>query len=198
VPETPVSLLLQRLRWDSSIITIYWRKHARNLNPFGRHFSLANMLTNLDVVWFSAILPLVLPVYLVWLYNSVGEVSITFLVTVFLGLCALDVILCVVTCVPLRFWPYVPYYVIVQNLDFEANYWNGLFLPKGTPEPVVQKLHDAVVATIDNPSVQARLKEVGVTVVAQQRRSREYLQKFVASEIEKWAGPIKISGVRLD
>jgi hypothetical protein len=30
------------------------------------------------------------------------------------------------------------------------------------------------------------------------RRSRDYLQKFVASEIEKWAGPIKISGVRLD
>lgn len=116
VPETTVSLLLQRLRWDSSIITMYWRKHGRNLNPFGRHFSLANMLTNLDVLWFSAILPLVLPVYLVWLYNSAGEVSITFLLTVFLGLCALDVILCVVACLPLRFWPYVPYYVIVQNL----------------------------------------------------------------------------------
>jgi poly-beta-1,6-N-acetyl-D-glucosamine synthase len=115
-PETMVSLLLQRLRWDSSIITIWWRKHARNLNPFGQHFSFANMLTNLDVLWFSAILPLVLPVYVLWLYNSVGDVSITFLVTVFLGLCALDIILCVVTCVPLRFWPYVPYYVIVQNL----------------------------------------------------------------------------------
>jgi poly-beta-1,6-N-acetyl-D-glucosamine synthase len=115
-PETMVSLLLQRLRWDSSIITIWWRKHARNLNPFGQHFSLANMLTNLDVLWFSAILPLVLPVYVLWLYNSVGEVSITFLLTVFLGLCALDVILCIVTRVPLRFWPYVPYYVIVQNL----------------------------------------------------------------------------------
>ena len=40
----------------------------------------------------------------------------TFLLTVFLGLCALDVILCILTRVPLRFWPYVPYYVIVQNL----------------------------------------------------------------------------------
>jgi len=82
--------------------------------------------------------------------------------------------------------------------DFEANYWNGIFLPKGTPEPIVKKLHDAVVATIDSPSVQARLKEIGVTVVAPERRSRDYLQKFVASEIEKWAGPIKISGVSLD
>ena len=115
-PETMVSLLLQRLRWDSSIITIWWRKHARNLNPFGRDFSFANMWTNLDVLWFSAILPLVLPVYLLWLYNSVGDAAITFLLAVFLGLCALDVILCVVARVPLRFWPYVPYYVIVQNL----------------------------------------------------------------------------------
>src|SRR5262249_52077827 len=113
---TMVSLLLQRLRWDSSIITIWWRKHARNLNPFGRHFSLANMLTNLDVVWFSAILPLVLPVYLVWLYNSVGEVSITFLLTVFLGLCALDDILCDMLRDAQTFWHYVTYYVIVQNL----------------------------------------------------------------------------------
>jgi poly-beta-1,6-N-acetyl-D-glucosamine synthase len=116
VPETMVSLLLQRLRWDSSIITIWWRKHARNLNPFGRHFRPANVFTNLDVLWFSAILPLVLPVYVVWLYNSVGEVSIAFLLTVFLGLCALDIILCVITCVPLRFLPYLPYYVVVQNL----------------------------------------------------------------------------------
>src|SRR5262245_7570111 len=49
-PETMVALLLQRLRWDSSIITIWWRKHARNLNPFGRHFSFANMWTNRAVV----------------------------------------------------------------------------------------------------------------------------------------------------
>jgi poly-beta-1,6-N-acetyl-D-glucosamine synthase len=116
VPETMVSLLLQRLRWDSSIITIWWRKHARNLNPFGLNFRPANVFTSLDVLWFSAVLPLVLPVYVLWLYNSVGEVSIAFLLTVFLGLCALDIILCVITCVPLRFLPYLPFYVVVQNL----------------------------------------------------------------------------------
>jgi tripartite-type tricarboxylate transporter receptor subunit TctC len=61
------------------------------------------------------------------------------------------------------------------------------------PEPIVQKLHDAIAAMIDSPSVQGGLKEIGVTVVAPERRSRDYLQKFVASEIEKWARPIKIS-----
>ena len=81
-------------------------------------------------------------------------------------------------------------------VDFEANYWNGFFLPKGTPEPIIQKLHDAVVATIDSPTVQARLKEIGVTVVAPERRSRDYLQKFVASEIQKWAGPRRELGLK--
>jgi tripartite-type tricarboxylate transporter receptor subunit TctC len=83
-------------------------------------------------------------------------------------------------------------------VDFEANIWNGVFLPKGTPAPIVRRLRDALVATIDRASVQARLKDIGVTVVAPERRSGEYLQKFVASEIERWAGSVKVSGVSLD
>jgi tripartite-type tricarboxylate transporter receptor subunit TctC len=83
-------------------------------------------------------------------------------------------------------------------VDFDASYWNGVFVPKGTPAPIVQKLHDAMVATIDTPAVQGRLKEIGVSVVAPERRSPEHLQKFLASEIEKWADPIKASGVVLD
>ena len=82
--------------------------------------------------------------------------------------------------------------------DFEATYWNGVFVPKDTPAPVVAKLHDAFVATIDTPAMQAKLKEIGVTVVAPERRSPDYLRKFLASEIERWAGPIKASGVSLD
>jgi tripartite-type tricarboxylate transporter receptor subunit TctC len=81
---------------------------------------------------------------------------------------------------------------------FEATYWNGFFLPRGTPAPIVEKLHDAAVATIDSPSVQDRLKVFGLTAVAPDRRSPDYLQQFVASEIKKWSDPIKASGVSLD
>lgn len=82
--------------------------------------------------------------------------------------------------------------------DFEVNVWNGIFLPKGTPAPIVRNLHDAVVATIDSASVQARLKDIGVAVVAPERRSAEYLQKFLAGEIKKWAGFVKLTGPALD
>jgi tripartite-type tricarboxylate transporter receptor subunit TctC len=82
--------------------------------------------------------------------------------------------------------------------DFEAFIWDALFLPKGTPAATVQKLHDAVVATMNTPAVQERMRTIGAELVAPERRSSDYLAKFVGSEIEKWAGPIKAAGVSMD
>jgi tripartite-type tricarboxylate transporter receptor subunit TctC len=82
--------------------------------------------------------------------------------------------------------------------DFDCYFWSGFFVPKGTPAAVVQKLHDAAVETLDTPAVQERLKTVGVTVVAPERRLSNYLRRYVASETEKWAATIKAAGVSLD
>jgi tripartite-type tricarboxylate transporter receptor subunit TctC len=78
--------------------------------------------------------------------------------------------------------------------DFDATNWSGLFLPRGTPAGIVQALNAAAIATLDTASVQARLKELGATAVEPARRSPDYLQKFVASEIQKWGTAIKASG----
>ena len=80
--------------------------------------------------------------------------------------------------------------------DFETTIWFAFFLPKGTPPPIVQKLNDATVRAMNTSSVQQRPKELGVTVVAPERRSPEYLQKFVVSEIEKWAPTIRRANVK--
>jgi tripartite-type tricarboxylate transporter receptor subunit TctC len=82
--------------------------------------------------------------------------------------------------------------------DFEAPNWYGFFMPKGTPDQIIRKLNQATNATLDAPSVQQRLGALAATVVAPERRSPEYLQKFVASEIEKWAAPIKAAGVLIE
>jgi hypothetical protein len=42
------------------------------------------------------------------------------------------------------------------------------------------------------------MQEIGADLVARERSSPEYLQKFVETEIEKWAGPIKASGVSME
>jgi tripartite-type tricarboxylate transporter receptor subunit TctC len=81
---------------------------------------------------------------------------------------------------------------------FEATNWSAFFLPKDTPAFIVQKLHDATVAAMDNPTVQKRFKENGIGLVAGERRSSAYLAQFVASQIVKWAGPIKSSGLALE
>jgi hypothetical protein len=51
---------------------------------------------------------------------------------------------------------------------------------------------------MDTPAVLARLKEIGSTLVARERRSPEYLQRYLESEIDKWASLIKASGVSID
>jgi tripartite-type tricarboxylate transporter receptor subunit TctC len=81
---------------------------------------------------------------------------------------------------------------------FDAVLWYGIFLPKGTPAEIVQKLNAAVIATLDTPSLQERLKQIGAELAAPDQRSSEYLGKLVESEIVKWAGPIKASGVTAD
>ena len=82
--------------------------------------------------------------------------------------------------------------------ELNSYFWSGIFLPKDTPAAIVQRLHTAAIDTINTPSVQERLKGVGVTVVTPERRSTDYLRKFVETETEKWAATIKASGVSLD
>jgi tripartite-type tricarboxylate transporter receptor subunit TctC len=82
--------------------------------------------------------------------------------------------------------------------NFEGITWDAFFLPKGTPAPIIKKLHDATAAAMDTPSVQERLLSIGATVVTPDRRSPEYLRSFQKGEIEKWAAPIRASGASLD
>ena len=82
--------------------------------------------------------------------------------------------------------------------DFDVVTWNAFFLPKGAPAAVVKKLNDATSQAIDTPAIKERLHELGVTGVAPERRSPEYLAKFVVDEIARWAGPIKANGLQVD
>jgi len=84
----------------------------------------------------------------------------------------------------------------MKGLDCGA--WGAFSFPKGTPKPIVERLAKASSDAIDTPAVVERFKTMGVVVTAKDRRSPDYLTKFVKSEIERWAGPIKASGVTLD
>jgi tripartite-type tricarboxylate transporter receptor subunit TctC len=82
--------------------------------------------------------------------------------------------------------------------DFDVATWNAFFLPKGAPADVVERLSEATSQAVDSPSTKSRLQEMGVTAVAPERRSPQYLARFVVDEIERWAGPIKQNGLQID
>ena len=85
---------------------------------------------------------------------------------------------------------------VEQGTDVQAYTWYGVFLPKGAPEAIVKRLNTA--ATDAVKAMGPRLQELGVQVVADDRMTPQYLEKFLKSEIEKWAAPIKESGVIVD
>jgi tripartite-type tricarboxylate transporter receptor subunit TctC len=85
-----------------------------------------------------------------------------------------------------------------QGTDVQAYTWSAIFLPKGAPDAVVQKLNSAIVQAMKSPSVQERMGSLGAVLVSDDRATPQYLAQFVKSEITKWAAPIKASGVTID
>jgi tripartite-type tricarboxylate transporter receptor subunit TctC len=85
-----------------------------------------------------------------------------------------------------------------QGFDIQAYAWTALFLPRRTPDAIVQTLNHAVVEALHTPAVRARVVELGSVAVSDERATPQYLAAFVKSEIEKWAAPIKASGVSMD
>jgi tripartite-type tricarboxylate transporter receptor subunit TctC len=81
---------------------------------------------------------------------------------------------------------------------FDADAWNGFFLPRGTPDAVVRRLAKVTSDVLDIAWVRERIEGLGLNVPAPERRTPEYLARLVPSEIEKWTGPVKASGVSAD
>ena len=80
----------------------------------------------------------------------------------------------------------------------EASVWNAFFLPKGTPDAIVRKLNAAMNKSLENPALRQRLEELGLEIVSPERRTPEYLAKYLPEEIARWAKPIRAAGISAD
>ncbi len=78
---------------------------------------------------------------------------------------------------------------------YSAHSWLGIFVPAGTPQSVVERLQDDLVAAIDDPAAQARLIEAGFEPKSS---TQEAFAKLVREEIEKWRPVVKMSGATPD
>jgi len=87
---------------------------------------------------------------------------------------------------------------IEQGMDFEASTWFAFFFPKGTPDAIVKKLHDATVAALDTPALQEQLVTTGTFVVPPEHRATAYLQSIIGPEIDKNRAPLRAAGMSIE
>ena len=71
------------------------------------------------------------------------------------------------------------------GVDFIFSAWNAMVAPKGTPQPIVDKLVDALNKALDDPATTKRYVELGSTAPAKEDRGPAGLQKLVESEMAR-------------
>ena len=77
--------------------------------------------------------------------------------------------------------------------EFQASAWNALFAPKGTPQPIGDKLSAALDKALSDEATRKRLLELGSDIPEAPRRGPQALAALVKSEIDKWTPVIKAS-----
>ena len=82
--------------------------------------------------------------------------------------------------------------------NFNVSIWHGLYAPKGTPKPVLDKLNAALRGALKDPEFVKRQEALGAVVVADNRVDPAAHKKFVEAEINKWGPVIKASGQYAD
>jgi tripartite-type tricarboxylate transporter receptor subunit TctC len=78
--------------------------------------------------------------------------------------------------------------------EFQAQAWNALFAPKGTPQPILDKLSDALDKALDDEQTRKRLLELGSVLPDKAGRGQQALAALVRSEIDRWTPIIKAAG----
>jgi len=76
--------------------------------------------------------------------------------------------------------------------------WHGLWVPRGTPSPVVARLNSAMVEAAADDRVRKRLMEIGQEMLPREQQTPEALGAHQKAEIEKWWPIIKSAGIKVD
>jgi tripartite-type tricarboxylate transporter receptor subunit TctC len=104
----------------------------------------------------------------------------------------------VTTAARLRTQPDIPTLDEQGLKGFDLVVWNGLYAPKGTPKPVLDKLTAALQVAVQDPAFRARLADLGAEPVPLAKATPDSLRTLLRSEVDKWTPIIRKTGVYAD
>jgi tripartite-type tricarboxylate transporter receptor subunit TctC len=81
---------------------------------------------------------------------------------------------------------------------FELVVWNGLFAPKGTPKPALEKLVAALQSAVQAPAFRTRLADLGAEPVPVAKANPGSLGMLLKAEVDKWGPIIRKTGTFAD
>jgi tripartite-type tricarboxylate transporter receptor subunit TctC len=81
---------------------------------------------------------------------------------------------------------------------FEVKVWHGMYAPKGTPAPVLEKLNAALKVAMQDPMVKQRLADLSSDIPPMDKISPAGLKDHLQAEINKWGPVIKKAGIYAD
>jgi tripartite-type tricarboxylate transporter receptor subunit TctC len=76
---------------------------------------------------------------------------------------------------------------------FKTSQWFGFLAPAGTPAPVIDRIHKALVRAAGSADVKSRLAAQGVDVVS---TSPAEFSKVIREELAQWASVVKAAGIK--
>jgi tripartite-type tricarboxylate transporter receptor subunit TctC len=91
--------------------------------------------------------------------------------------------------------PDVPTMIEAGLPNFEVRDWQGMFVPRGTPKPIIDKLVSGVIAVLKQPDTVERFGVLGMEVIA---NTPDEFRKAVVSEIARWAKVVKEANIKAD
>ncbi|NJM34979.1 MAG: glycosyltransferase family 2 protein [Rhodomicrobium sp.] len=92
VPETFSAFIRQRFRWERDAIRLRYRKHNDQLNPLSWRLRPSELMHQIEFLAFDVAAALAMPVYLVWLFSTYGDLAPAILLAAQLGLFAIDLV----------------------------------------------------------------------------------------------------------
>jgi tripartite-type tricarboxylate transporter receptor subunit TctC len=90
-------------------------------------------------------------------------------------------------------FPDVPTVAEVIGKPYESYEWNGVFLPRGTPAEIVNRLNSVLREVLATPEMKAKFDSLGSRIVAS---SPEEFRKYLSAESARWAATVKAAGIK--